>query len=208
MEGGIMAGVCDNAIKRDIVANCDDPIVPGLEQEGVIMNRKDVDFSTVAFNATRKNVIETLALKEGKKAYKVVVLGSTPFTGTNTALATGTYRNTFTNIVNMVILANDPDVCNDIIDGLANGEYVVILENKAKNLLKEENPGDSAFQIYGYYQGLKAAELSNDKYSEDTDGGWSVSLQETKVPKSALFYYKTDYDTTKTAIDTLTSNAV
>jgi len=203
-----MAGVCDNAIKRDIVANCDDPIVPGLEQEGVIMNRKDVDFSTVAFNATRKNVIETLALKEGKKAYKVVVLGSTPFTGTNTALATGTYRNTFTNIVNMVILANDPDVCNDIIDGLANGEYVVILENKAKNLLKEENPGDSAFQIYGYYQGLKAAELSNDKYSEDTDGGWSVSLQETKVPKSALFYYKTDYDTTKTAIDTLTSNAV
>lgn len=203
-----MAGVCDNAIKRDIVANCDDPIVPGLEQEGVIMNRKDVDFSTVTFNATRKNVIETLALKEGKKAYKVVVLGSTPFTGTNTALATGTYRNTFTNIVNMVILANDPDVCNDIIDGLANGEYVVILENKAKNLLKEENPGDSAFQIYGYYQGLKAAELSNDKYSEDTDGGWSVSLQETKVPKSALFYYKTDYDTTKTAIDTLTSNAV
>lgn len=203
-----MAGVCDNAIKRDIVANCDDPIVPGLEQEGVIMNRKDVDFSTVTFNATRKNVIETLALKEGKKAYKVVVLGSTPFTGTNTALATGTYRNTFTNIVNMVILANDPDVCNDIIDSLANGEYVVILENKAKNLLKEENPGDSAFQIYGYYQGLKAAELSNDKYSEDTDGGWSVSLQETKVPKSALFYYKTDYDTTKTAIDTLTSNAV
>ena len=84
----------------------------------------------------------------------------------------------------------------------------MILENKAKNLLKEENPGDSAFQIYGYYQGLKAAELSNDKYSEDTDGGWSVSLQETKVPKSALFYYKTDYDTTKTAIDTLTSNAV
>lgn len=203
-----MSGICDNAIKRDIELNCDDPIVPGLEQEGVIMNRSDIDFSTVAFNTTRKNVIETLAMKSGKKAYKVVVSGSTPFTGTNTALATGTYRNTFTNTVNMVILANDPDVCADIIDGLANGEYVTILENKAKSLQKEENPGDSAFQIYGYYQGLKAAEISNDKYSEETEGGWSVSLQETKVPKSALFYYKTDYDTTKTAIDTLTSEAV
>lgn len=202
-----MAGVCDNAIKKDILLNCDDPIVPGVEQEGVIINRSDIDFSTVAFNTTRKNVIETLVLKSGKKAYKVVVSGSTPFTGTNTALATGTYRNTFTNTVNMVILANDPDVCADIIDGLANGEYVVILENKAKNLLKEENPGDSAFQIYGYYQGLKAAEISNDKYSEETEGGWSVSLQETKVPKSALFYFKTDYETTKTAIDTLTSAA-
>lgn len=202
-----MAGVCDNAIKKDILLNCDDPIVPGVEQEGVIINRSDIDFSTVAFNTTRKNVIETLALKSGKKGYKVVVSGSTPFTGTNTALATGTYRNTFINTVNMVILANDPDVCADIIDGLANGEYVVILENKAKNLLKEENPGDSAFQIYGYYQGLKAAEISNDKYSEETEGGWSVSLQETKVPKSALFYFKTDYDTTKTAIETLTSAA-
>lgn len=202
-----MSGICDYAIKRDIVASCDDPLVSGVEQEGVIMNRKDIDFATVAFNATRKNVIETLALKEGKKAYKVIVPGSTPFTGTNTALAVGTYQNTFTNTVNMVILANDPDVCADIIDGLANGEYVVILENKAKNLQKEENPGDSAFQIYGYYQGLKAAEISNDKYAEDTNGGWAVSLQETKVPKSALFLYKTDYDTTKTAIDTLTSPA-
>lgn len=100
-----MAGVCDYAIKRDIELNCDDPIVPGVEQEGVIMNRKDVDFATVAFNATRKNIIETFTMKEGKKAYKVVVLGSTPFTGTNTALATGTYRNTFTNTVNMVILS-------------------------------------------------------------------------------------------------------
>lgn len=202
-----MSGICDYAIKRDIVASCDDPLVPGVEQEGVIMNRKDIDFATVAFNATRKNVIETLALKEGKKAYKVIVPGRTPFTGTNTALAVGTYQNTFTNTVNMVILANDPDVCADIIDGLANGEYVVILENKAKNLQKEENPGDSAFQIYGYYQGLKAAEISNDKYAEDANGGWAVSLQETKVPKSALFLYKTDYETTKTAIDTLTSPA-
>lgn len=203
-----MAGVCDYAIKRDIELNCDDPIVPGIEQEGIIMNRKDVDFATVAFNTTRKNVIETLTMKESKKAYKVVVTGSTPFTGTNTALATGTYQNTFTNTVNMVILANDPDVCADIIDGLANGEYVVILENKAKNLQKEENPGDSAFQIYGYYQGLKAAEISNDKYSEETEGGWSVSLQETKVPKSALFYYKTDYETTKAAVEALTTDPV
>lgn len=70
----------------------------------------------------------------------------------------------------MVVLANDPDVCNDIIDGLANGDFVVVLENKAKGLNKTENPGDSAFQVYGYYQGLKAAEIGNDKYSEETEG--------------------------------------
>lgn len=198
-------GVCDDILKKDISPSCDDPVVQGLEQEDVIMNRADVDFAATVFNATRKNVIETLAMKEKKKAYKVVVPGKTPFTGTTTALATGTYRNSFTNTITLVILANDPDVCADIVDGLANGSYVVVLENKYKGLQKEENPGDAAFQVFGYYQGLTATTIENNKYSEETEGGWSVTLEEQKVPKSALFLFKTSYEATKTAIGTLTA---
>lgn len=197
--------VCDNMIKKEIVTSCDDPIVPGLEQEGVIMNRSDVDFAATLFNSTRKNVIETLAMKTGKKAYKVIIPGKSPFTGTNIALTTGTYRNSFTNTIALVILANDPDVCADIIDGLANGSYVVVLENKYKGLQKETTPGDAAFQIFGYYQGLTATAIENDKYSEDTEGGWTVTLEEQKAPKSALFLFKTSYDATKTAVGTLTA---
>ena len=180
--------VCDNIIKQGISPSCDDPLVQGVEQRGVIINRDDIDFSAAVFNATRKNVIETIALKGGKKGYEVVVMGSTPFTGTNTALATGTYRNTFTNTVSIVILDNGPDVCENVIDGLANGEFVVILENKFKG-----------------YQGLRASEMTNDKYSEDTDGGWAVSLQETRAPKSGVFLFKTDYETTAAAVESLVS---
>ena len=201
-------GVCDDILKKDISPSCDDPVVQGLEQEGVIMNRADVDFAATLFNSTRKNVIETLAMKTGKKAYKVIVPGKTPLTGTTTALATGTYRNSFTNTLALVILANDPDVCADIIDGLANGSYVVVLENKYKGLQKEENPGDAAFQIFGYYQGLTATTIENNKYSEDTEGGWAVTLEEQKAPKSALFLYKTSYEATKTAINTLMAEPV
>ena len=201
-------GVCDDILKKDIFPSCDDPVVQGLEQEGVIMNRADVEIAATLFNSTRKTVIETLAMKTGKKAYKVIVPGKTPFTGTTTALATGTYRNSFTNTLALVILANDPDVCADIIDGLANGSYVVVLENKYKGLQKEENPGDAAFQIFGYYQGLTATTIENNKYSEDTEGGWAVTLEEQKAPKSALFLYKTSYEATKTAINTLTSEPV
>lgn len=198
-------GACDNILKRDIAPVCDDPIVPGFEQEGVIMNRADIDFSAATFNATRKNVLEALALKTGKKGYKVIVPGKNPFTGSKTALATGTYRNSFTNDIAIVVLGNDPDVCADIIDGLANGSYVVVLENKYKGLQKESNPGDAAFQVYGYYQGLNATAIDQDKYSEDTEGGWSINLQETKAPKAALFLYKTSYAATKTLVDTLTT---
>ena len=197
--------VCDYMIKQGISPSCDDPIVQGVEQRGVIINRDDIDFSATVFNSTRKNVIETIALKSEKKAYEVVVLGSTPFTGTNTALAAGTYRNTFTNTVSLVILDNGPDVCENVIDGLANGEFVVILENKFKGLQKEENPGDPAFQVYGWYQGLRASEMTNEKYSEDTDGGWAVSLQETRAPKSGVFLFKTDYETTAAAVESLVS---
>ena len=192
-------------LKKDIVPSCDDPVVQGLEQEGVIMNRADVDFAATVFNSTKKNVIETLAMKTGKKAYKVVVPGKNPFTGTKTSLVAGTYRSSFTNTVAIVILANDPDVCADVIDGLANCTYVVVLENKYKGLQKEGNPGDAAFQVYGYYQGLTATAIDNDKYSEDTEGGWAVTLEEQKTPKSALFLFKTSYEATKTAVNTLTA---
>ena len=47
--------------------------------------------------------------------------------------------------------------------------------------------------------------LLKNKYSEDTEGGWTVTLEEQKAPKSALFLYKTSYEATKTAINTLTA---
>lgn len=199
-------GVCDEILKRGISPSCEDPLVPGLESDGVIMNRADVDFASAVFDATRKNVLKTLALSARKKAYKVYVPGKTPFTGTKTSLAQGTYRNTFTHDINIVVLDNDPDVCADIIDGLANGSYVLVLENKYKALQKAETPGDAAFQVYGWYQGLRANTIENDKYSEETDGGWLVALQETKVPKSGLFLFNTDYTTTKAQVETLTAD--
>lgn len=199
---------CDYLLKQDIAPDCTDLISGGLEQQGVIINRKDIDFGTTAFNATMPNVIETLALKSGKKAYKVVMYGNSPFTGTNTAFVAGTYQNTFTHTVSMVVLDNGPEVCENVIDGLANGEFVVILENKYKGLNQEENPGNKAFQVYGWYQGLKASEITNDKYSEDTNGGWLVNLQETKAPKSGMFLFKTDYDTTAKAVEALLTEAM
>lgn len=197
--------VCDFFISRDISVNCDEPMTPGIEAEGIIMNRSDIDFALSKINDLRSSVIESIVLKAKKKAYRIVQMGGTPFTGTNEALATGTYINTFNKVVNFVVLDNGPDVCDDIIDGLANGSFVVILENNHKAMQKSENAGDAAYQVYGWHNGLKATEISNDKYSEDTNGGWLISLQETKAPKSGMFLYKESYETTREMIDALTA---
>ena len=199
-------GVCDDLIKKDISYDCVDPVVPGFEPDGVIMNRSEVDFATSVLDTSRKNVFKTLAVKAGKKGFSVAMPGRKPFSGTKTSMVEGTYRNSFDSEVSIVIFNNDPDVCADIIDGLANGTYVLVLENKYKGLQKEKSAGDAAFQVYGWYQGLYASAMENDKYSEDTDGGWLVTLKETKSPKSAMFLYNTDYDTTKKQIATLISD--
>ena len=190
-------GLCDSYISRDIAVNCDSMLTRGMEEDGIIINRGHIDFANTVFG-DKKNIIKTLVLKSGKKGYEVRSAGATPYTGTTTSMVKGTYKNTWNNTVPIVILDNSPEVCEEIVEGLANGTFVVILRNKTKG----EN-GNSEFQIYGYHQGLMAETNENDKYSEETDGGWLATLQETGSPKAAMFLYNTDADTTAAAYESL-----
>ncbi|NDW10130.1 hypothetical protein [Dysgonomonas sp. 520] len=196
--------ICDKFLEKNIQANCDDLVVKGVEANGVIINRADIDFSAVVFDADNKNVISNLVLKSGKKGYEISVPTPNPFSGTTTTMEEGTNRKTFTNNLGFVILDNGPEVAG-IIDSLANGEFVVVYENKYKGLQKSTNKGDATYQIVGYYQGLKASTLENDKYSDDTEGGWNVVLTETKSPKSALFLYAGNAADSEKAFQSLTN---
>ena len=193
-----MAKLCESLIAKAIDFACDDIIVRGLESDGPIINRSDIDFAATVFDAQNPNIIKTLVLKTGKKGYEVNQLGNTPFTGVQSTLEVGTYRNTWTHAIPIVVLSNTPDVAHNIIDGLSNGTFVVILRNKFKG-----STGDAEYQVYGYTQGLVASEGTNDKYSEDTDGGWIITLQETGARMSAMFLFNTDAETTAAAYESL-----
>lgn len=193
-------GLCDSYISRDITVNCDSNQARGMEEDGIIINRNDIDFAKTEFGAS-KNIIQTLVLKTGKRGYEVRSAGATPYTGTATSMVKGTYRNTWNNTVPIVILANSPEVCEEIVEGLANGTFVIILRNKTKG-----EDGESEYQIYGYHQGLMAETIENDKYSEETDGGWLVTLQETGSPKAAIFLFNGDAETTEAMFNSLKAN--
>jgi hypothetical protein len=195
-----MAGICDTIIAKGIELNCDNPLVMGMESNGLIINRSQIDFAQTVFDTDNKNIIKTLVLKTGAKAYPVVQQGATPFTGAKTSLVVGTYFNSFTNEIPLLVLDNGPDVAANVVDKLANGSFVLILKNVHKG-----DAGKSEYQVYGYYQGLHASAIENEKYSTDTNGGWLCTMQETQVPKSALFYFNTDSETTETQFKTLSS---
>lgn len=187
-------GLCDSYISRDITINCDSEQTRGLEEDGIIINRSHVDFAKTVFG-DKKNIIKTLVLKTGYRGYEVRSAGATPYTGTVTSMVKGTYKNTWNNTLPIVILSNAPEVVEEIIEGLANGTFVVILRNKTK--------GEGEYQIYGYHQGLMAETIENDKYSEETEGGWLATLQETGSPKAAMFLWNTDGETTGAAYESL-----
>lgn len=193
-----MAKLCESLIAKAIDFACDDIIVRGLESDGLIINRSDIDFAATVFDTQNPNIIKTLVLKTGKKGYEINQLGNTPFTGVQSTLEVGTYRNTWTHAIPIVVLSNTPEVAHDIIDGLSNGTFVVILRNKFKG-----TSGDAEYQVYGYTQGLVASEGTNDKYSEDTDGGWIITLQETGARMSAMFLFNTDATTTAASYESL-----
>ena len=185
--------VCNELIAQSIAIDCDALVVRGLESDGLIINRSDIDF---AASVVTDNIISSLVLKTGKTGYEVIQQGSTPFTGTQTALVVGTNRNSWENTVALVVLGNSAGVNKDIIDPLGNGSFVVILKNKNKT-------DKAKYQVYGWYQGLRASEITSEKYSEDTDGGWAVTLIEAQALKSAMFFFATDEATTDTAYEAL-----
>lgn len=192
------AELCDYKLAQNIGGSCDNPQVAGLKNTGYLINFDDIDWDALVRSSSNAKIIETLALLTGKHAYKVIVPGNTPFTGTQAALATGTYRNKFNKTASIVVLNSGPDVAKNVIDQLANGRFVFIFENKFQGANK-----DNTFEIYGLETGLAATEMTNDKYSEETDGGWAVTLQETGAPSSGLFLYKTSITATRTALESL-----
>lgn len=185
---------CDFALAQDIAVQCDKPQTSGLKNTGWLMNYDDIDFDNLTQTG---NIVSQLALNQGR-AYRVYVPGKTPFSGTQAAMVAGTYRNKFNKTASIVVLNSGPDVSENIIDQLANGRFVFIFENKFRG-----KDNKNTFEIYGLEQGLTASEMTNDKYSEETDGGWAVTLLEENAPKSGIFLFKESIAATRAAIKSL-----
>ena len=184
-------------LAQNIAPDCDNPQVGGIENEAIIMNRADIDFSALVKDTNNSAIVKTLALKSGKQAYIVLQMGATPFSGTQTAFTAGTYRNKNTKDVQILVPDHSPDVCKNVIDNIANGVFVVIVKNKYKGA-----DGKGKYEIYGLEGGLRQVEGTRDPNSTDTDGGWLVKLQEV-APSSGIFLWNTDETTTDAAYEAL-----
>lgn len=191
---------CDGIISKAISDfGCGTPAAKGIERVGWLINRADIDFASVAFSETSKNVLTALPLHSGKKAYTVTQKGNTPFTGSKSSAVVGTYGVTTDNNIVLALLNNDKE-SSDIVDSLLQGEFVFIAEYKDKGADRS-----SAFRVFGFYNGLLASGCEHDPYG-DAYAGAVVTLTESGAPQYAL-YLGESYTAGKTIIDGLVAPA-
>ncbi len=181
--------LCEKKIKGCIALDCEKPMFAGMESQAFIFNKADI--TEVAYEQVQigtdqykdnPNMITGITLASGATGYRIEQFGKQPYSGTNTALSEGNAFNKFNQTFNFVVSDNSAKASSDLLDNLANGKFVAIVQNQYKG-----SDNRSEFQVYGINKGLTAASIDNDKYSEDTDGGWAVSLTEENTPVSAVF---------------------
>ena len=181
-----MANNCDSKIAVNVTYDACNPATKGLKPIGYLANFEDIDHTAMMAEsnlvAGYKNLFKDCKLKSGARLVKIYQSGKTPFSGANTEAQEGTYRTTWNKTLPIVILDNGADVTHNIVDKLANGKFVAIVENAFPG-----RNGDNAFEIVGLETGLALSEGNAEKYNEDFGGGWSLTLQEQNAPKSGLY---------------------
>lgn len=197
--------LCEKLLAGCISADCANPIYTGIDSTAYIFNKSEISSFTV--DAQNPNLITAITMAEvsaGVTAtgFKIQQFGKQPFTGTTTSMAEGNISNKFNAEVHFTVPDNCPNAAS-IIDNLANGKFVVVLVNDY-----EGSDGKGKYQVFGSKKGLTATAIDGDKYSEDTDGGWAVTLTEENTPMSAMFIrHETTpgTDDTKSYLDSLVS---
>lgn len=191
--------ICEKLISSCISADCNNPIYTGVGQVAYIFNFQDIE--GLVTDPDNPNLITSLTLREVSEGvtatgYKIVNLGRTPFTGSNTAFSAGNIQNKFTETVSFVV----PDAsatAAQMVDNLANGKFVIVLENEYNG-----SDGTGKFQLYGGLKGLIASDISRDPYSTDTDGAYAITLTSENVPNSGL--YLQHQDDTRAYLESIT----
>lgn len=185
--------------------DCDNPIVVGVKPNAYIINLNEIDQALTEFDDTKKNVIKTLALVSGARAYEGEGLDKT--VSENIALVNGAYLNTWDHNVVMRIFNKSVEI-KDFIDDLKLSRVAVILENMyvKQTVTDPEKKGETVYEIYGFHVGLRLKECTQDGADNENYGGYILTLgcdENAKEPLLPLTIFNTDLATTRTAIEDL-----
>lgn len=186
---------CLGVISLNIDEDCDNPRVVGYEDVAIIINRSDIDWTAVTFDASNKRIVESLALLSGKVPYVIYNprLSNPSFNGTQTSLNADTGH--YTKTLQFYYKGIGGVAAAKVVEPLAKGEYVAILQRK-------DHSGHGSFQIFGLQNGIYATAQVQD----ETTGYWLMTMV-IDEPYAETELFKTDYAGSKASFDALVAQA-
>lgn len=189
---------CTGKITANFVLDCDYLPIAGLTTNAVLINFEDIDRSATTISGTNRILMTNLQLKAGTTGY--LFTGVKQTNSKNWALVPKDANiDKVSHVFNGTVF--NPSVENKLqVANLALGaKYVVVVEQLWKG---EDN--EDAFEVLGYFAGLKLNEATNSSSENDNTIalvlGSEEGYEEPSLPHNLL---ETDYATTKTAFDNL-----
>lgn len=185
--------VCTTGLSADMLRDCNENNVGGIEVNVVLINKNDIDYDASTFSAVNKMIMTNLKLKAGKTGY--LLKGIKQINAVRDEIVIkDTSDNKFLHTFTGQVPNHSAESKARILE-LAGGNFVAVVEGKFKGIANKD-----AFQVAGFHSGL---EISESVYaSNENDGSRTftlASLENYEEPKPLYTLLMTDYDTTKTA---------
>jgi hypothetical protein len=185
---------CTGNLTADILFDCANAPIGGIEQNVVLINKDDIDLSATTVDATNRILVTNLQLKPGKTGY--LLTGVKQANGKAWELvkkenAPDKFKHTFSGVIFNPSAANKQQA-----DSLSKGaKYIAVIEQMWKGTDSEE-----AFEVLGLNSGLELMTMTNNSKENDNMIMFELSsadgFEETTMPKTLL---DVDYAATKTA---------
>lgn len=185
---------CTGNLTSDILFDCTNAPVAGIEQNVVLIKKEDIDYANTVTNADNKIIIQNLQLKPGTtgclltgvkqsngKAWELVKKENAP----------DKFKHTFSGVI-----FNPSAINKQQANQLALGaKYVVVIEQ----VWKGEDSAD-AFEVLGLKSGLEISTMTNNSKENDNMIMFELAsvdgYEEITMPQTLL---DVDYAATKTA---------
>ena len=192
---------CDGLLTEDILFDCDNAMVGGIEVNVLLFNHKDIDKVATTFDAVKKTKITNFALKAGKTGILfqgVKQVNALKMELVKKEIGQDKFKHTFAGVI-LNLSTENKDRLLEMSQG---GLYAAMVELKWKGANNAE-----AFQLGGFDSGL---ELMVSTWSTgENDGTVAIELgskEGYEESKPVLTVLETDYTTTATAFSNKFAN--
>lgn len=185
--------LCDGILSGDILVDCLNPMVSGLEVNVLLINHGDLDKVASTFLAANPTQMTNLQLKSGKTAFLlegVKQINQLGFELVQKETSRDAFKHMFSGMI-FSISAENKAKMYDMVGGL----FAVVVELKWKGTL-----GVDAFQIGGFDRGLRLTALKWSSKENDANVTFELSSEEGgEEPRPILSILETSYALTATA---------